>query len=130
MKKLVILFVISAAFSFKASAQTFSTEDFNANPGKNYLQDNPDIDIADVAYTLQTTRADFKERIFFQLPTGTTCWRSLPSLNVILKYACWACLILIPTAHHITTHYWLNMLSAECILAVQHGMPCCLKMAL
>ncbi len=30
-----------------------------------YLQDNPDIDIADVAYTLQTTRADFKERNFF-----------------------------------------------------------------
>lgn len=29
-----------------------------------YLQANPDISVADIAYTLQTTRADFKERNF------------------------------------------------------------------
>jgi amino acid adenylation domain-containing protein len=29
-----------------------------------YLQDNDDIDVADLAYNLQTTRADFKERNF------------------------------------------------------------------
>ncbi len=29
-----------------------------------YLQENPRVDVADVAYTLQTTRADFKERNF------------------------------------------------------------------
>ncbi|MES2266676.1 MAG: hypothetical protein V4520_07940 [Bacteroidota bacterium] len=34
MKKILILFIISAAFSLKASAQTFSAEDFKANLGK------------------------------------------------------------------------------------------------
>jgi hypothetical protein len=34
MKKLLILFVLTAAFAFKASAQSFDAQDFNANLGK------------------------------------------------------------------------------------------------
>ena len=34
MKKLLILFVFIAAFAFKASAQSFNAQEFNANLGK------------------------------------------------------------------------------------------------
>lgn len=34
MKKLFILFALTAAFAFKASAQSFDAKDFNANLGK------------------------------------------------------------------------------------------------
>jgi amino acid adenylation domain-containing protein len=46
------------------SAKTATSVSKWADRLYNFLQENEDVDIADVAYTLQTTRADFKERNF------------------------------------------------------------------
>ncbi|TEW65765.1 amino acid adenylation domain-containing protein [Mucilaginibacter phyllosphaerae] len=56
-----------------------------------YLQDNPDVDVADIAYTLQTTRAGFKERNFIlaahrdDLMEKLTKFKRDPSNSKILK---------------------------------------------